>query len=251
MSADVKPEYVKNDVPKPILKGEGFCKAKTQDTSKDCVQSENTQNDGSSQMLMDCAPGSKESVTTSSGSEAAQFSSWQTSKRSISPGSHPVKTTCVAPHSPNSKLALCLSDSPRKGVSTQSDIEMLSPSSPVSKNTLANNSSDKDHDSSTCAEDSSFAVPQEMASQQFLRDSDSGCSLKDRGRLISMELEDAEVADCSHSSGICQDLIESQSHVIFERYLSICLLLRVLLLCFSCIVNHLSCHRSTIQVLKL
>lgn len=226
MTAEFKPEDVKNDDPKSNLtdgKDEVFCRAKQHDTTKDCALTENTQGDASSQKSMDCgsAGGPDESVIAGSRSNAAQthFSNGQKSKRSSSPGPHPVKTTCVAAHSPNPKLILCHSNSPRKGVSTPSDVEMLSPDSPISKTMLVNSYSDKDHDGSTCTED--FAKAQVMESQPFVRDSDSGCSAKDRVHLVAMGTEDAEIAECSGSSDMSQELIGSQSGAIFERYLSI------------------------------
>lgn len=226
VTAEVKPEDVKNLTE---AKDEVFCAAKQQDPMKDCAQTENTEVDESSQKLMDCgsASGPDESVIAGSRSNTAQthISNGQKSRRSSSPGPHPVKTTCVTAHSPNPKLILCLSNSPRKGVSTPSDVEMLSPDSPISKAVLVNNYSDKDHDGSTCVEDSSFAKAQVMESQPFVRDSDSGCSAKDRVHLVAMGTEDAEIAECSDSSDMQQDLIGRQSGAFFERYLSTFLLL--------------------------
>ncbi|XP_070834149.1 poly(ADP-ribose) glycohydrolase isoform X1 [Chaetodon trifascialis] len=223
VTAEVKPEDVKNDVPKTNLtdgKEELFCGVEKHDTSKDCMLTENRQHDAASQKLMDCgsAGGLDECVLSGSRSNAAQThcSNGQKSKRSISPGPHPVKTTCFSAHSPNPKLILCLSNSPRKGVSTPSDVEMLSPDSPIPKTMLVNNSTDKDHDGSACLEDSGFLKAQVMESQQFVKDSDSGCSAKDRVHLVAMGTEDAEIAECSGSSDMSQDLIGSQSDAIFE-----------------------------------
>lgn len=245
VTADVKPEDVKNDDPKSNLtdgKDEVFCRAQKHDTTKDFVLTENTQGDASSQKSMDCGSegGPDESVIADSRSNTAQthFSNGQKSKRSSSPGPHPVKTTCVAAHSPVPKLTLCLSYSPRKGISTPSDVEMLSPDSPISKTMLVNNYSDTDHDGSTCAEDSSFVKV--MESQQVVTDSDSGCLAKDRVHLVAMGTEDAEIAECSGSTDMSQDLIGSQSGAIFERYLTKFPLL-CNTLCVLWIVNHLSC----------
>lgn len=226
VTADVEPEDVKNDVPKTNITGgkeELFCGAEKHDTSKDCLLSENRQDDAASQKSMDCgsAGGLDECVLTGSRSNTAQThcSNGQKSKRSSSPGPHPVKTTCFPAHSPNPKLILCLSNSPRKGVSMPSDVEMLSPDSPITKTMLVNNSADKDHDGSACPEDSGFAKAQVMESQQFVKDSDSGCSTKDMVHLVALGTEDAEIAECSGSSDMSQDLIGSQSGAIFERYL--------------------------------
>lgn len=224
VTADVKPEDVKNDDPKSNLKDgkdEVFCRAQKHDTLEDCVLTENTPGDASSQKSMDCGSegGPDESVIADNGSDTGQkhFSNGQKSKRSSSAGPHPVKTTCVAAHSPNPKLTLCLSNSPRKGISTPSDVEMLSPDSPISKAVLVSNYSDKDHDGSTCTEDSSFAKLKE--SQQVVRDSVSGCLAKDSVHLAAMGTEEAEIAECSGSSDMSQDLSGSQSGAIFERYM--------------------------------
>ena len=77
MTADVKPEDVKNDVPKTNLtdgKDELFCGAEKHDTTKDCALTENTQDDPASQKSMDCgsAGGLDESVLTGSRSNSAQ-----------------------------------------------------------------------------------------------------------------------------------------------------------------------------------
>ncbi|XP_076599395.1 poly(ADP-ribose) glycohydrolase isoform X2 [Chaetodon auriga] len=135
VTAEVKPEDVKNDVPKTNLtdgKEELFCGAEKHDTSKDCMLTENRQDDAASQKLMDCG------------------------------------------------------------------------------------SADKDHDASACPEDSGFLKAQVMESQQFVKDSDSGCSAKDRVHLVAVGTEDAEIAECSGSSDMSQDLIGSQSDAIFE-----------------------------------
>nr|XP_046257073.1 poly(ADP-ribose) glycohydrolase [Scatophagus argus]XP_046257074.1 poly(ADP-ribose) glycohydrolase [Scatophagus argus]XP_046257075.1 poly(ADP-ribose) glycohydrolase [Scatophagus argus]XP_046257076.1 poly(ADP-ribose) glycohydrolase [Scatophagus argus] len=214
VTADVEPEVVKNDVPKANLtdrKADMFLGAKKHDTTKDRALMENTQDVAASQESMDCESvgGLDEFVLAGSKSNTAQThcSNGQKSKRSSSPGPHPVKTTCVAAHSSNPKLILCLSNSPRKGVSTPSDVEMLSPDSPVSKTMLVNNSEDKDHDDSACAEDSGFAKPQVVESTQ---------SVKDRVHLVAMGTEDAQMAEYSGSSDMSQDLIGCQSGAIFE-----------------------------------
>ncbi|XP_040906517.1 poly(ADP-ribose) glycohydrolase [Toxotes jaculatrix] len=220
--AEVKPDGVKNDVPQTNLtdgKDELFCGPQKSDITKDSVPTENSQDDTASQNSMDCgsAGGLEESSLASSRSNTAQthYSNGQKSKRPISPGPHPVKTTCVDTHSPNPKLTLCLSNSPRKGVSTPSDVEMLSPDSPICK-MLINNSADKDHEGSSCAVDSGFAKAQVVEPQQFVNDSDSGSSAKERAHLVTMGAEDTEVAECSGSSNMSQDLIRSQSGAIFE-----------------------------------
>ncbi|XP_070771992.1 poly(ADP-ribose) glycohydrolase [Enoplosus armatus] len=224
VTAEVEPEDVKNDAPKTDLtegKDELLCEPEKHDATKDCVLTENTQDDAASQKSMDCGPagGLDESVLAGSRSDSAQThcSNGQKSKRPGSPGPLPVKTTCVAAHSPNPKLTLCLSNSPMKGVSTPSDVEMLSPDSPLCKTILANSSVDKDHDGSACAEDSGFAKAQVAESQQLVNDSDSGCSAKERVPPVAMGTADAEIAECSGPSDMSQDLIVIQSGAIFER----------------------------------
>ncbi|KAF3842051.1 hypothetical protein F7725_024002 [Dissostichus mawsoni] len=115
VTAEVQPEGPKNDVPNTNLtdgKDELFCGPQKTDTSKDCAQLENSQDGVASQTSMDCgsAGGLDESTPADSGCNSTQShcSDGQKSKRSTSPGPHPVKTTCVAAHSPNPKLTLPL-----------------------------------------------------------------------------------------------------------------------------------------------
>ncbi|XP_051271385.1 poly(ADP-ribose) glycohydrolase [Dicentrarchus labrax] len=216
VTAEVKPEDVKNDAPKTKLadgKDELLCEAEKHDITKDCVLTENAEDDTPSQKLKDCesAAGPDETSLADSRSDTAQTNCSNGQKRPSSPGPPPVKTTCVAAHSPNPKLNLCLSISPGKGVSTPSDVEMLSPDSPIPKTMPINNSADKDHDGGACAEDSGFAEAQVMESQQVVKDSDSTCSAKDEVNLVATGTEDAEKAECSGSSDMSQELIGSQS----------------------------------------
>lgn len=169
---------------------------------------------------MDCASpgGLNESVLAGNRTNTAptHCSNGQKSKRSSSPGPHPVKTSCVTAQSP--KLRLNITNSPKKGLNMPSDVEMLSPDSPVSKTTLVNNSADRDHDGSASTEHCGSAKAQVMETQQFVKD-DSGCSAKDRVHPLSMVNEDAEIAECSGSSEMSLDLTGSQSSALFERYL--------------------------------
>ncbi|XP_060943333.1 poly(ADP-ribose) glycohydrolase [Limanda limanda] len=214
---EVIPEVVNNDAPQPNLtdgEDESFCGQLKPDTAKDSAPSENTQDDIASQSSMDCgsAGGPDESglAESSSRSNEAQThcSNGQKCKRPSSPGPHPVKTTCVDAQSPKPKLTLCLSYSPRKGVSTPSDVEMLSPDSPVCKSMSTSISADKDHDGGACVEDSGSAKAQEVESQPSVKDSDSGISAKEgTPHLVATE---TEVAECSGSSDMSQELISSQ-----------------------------------------
>uniref|UniRef100_A0A7N8WS10 poly(ADP-ribose) glycohydrolase n=1 Tax=Mastacembelus armatus TaxID=205130 RepID=A0A7N8WS10_9TELE len=105
---------------------------------------------------------------------------------------------------PKPKHTPCLHSSPEKGLDTPSDVEMLSPDSLMCKTTLVNNSADTTHDDSVCAGDSDIAGDLKMESQQFVNDSDSGNSGKERAPLAAMETENAEIADCSGSSDMNQ-----------------------------------------------
>lgn len=226
MTAEDKPEDVKNDAPKTISADEKdnlLCVEEKHDTTKDSGLTESTRDGAPSQKLMDCgsAGGLDESVSTDSRSNTAQThcSNGQKSKRSSSPGPHPVKTTCVAAHSPNPKLNLSLNNSPKKGVNTPSDVEMLSPDSPTSKMPFVNNSADKDHDGIACAKNPDFAKAQVIESQQFVKVTDSGCLAKDKVHLVTIGNEDADMAECSGSSDMSQDIIGSHSGANFKRYL--------------------------------
>ncbi|XP_041645505.1 poly(ADP-ribose) glycohydrolase [Cheilinus undulatus] len=223
VTAEDNPQHVNNDVSKTELsdgKHELFCASEKCDVTKDCVPTETTQDDVASQNSMDCGStcGLDESVPAGSRSNTAptQCTNGQKSKRPGSPGPHPVKTTCVTSNSPNPKLTLCLSSSSMKGVSTPSDVEMLSPDSPVCKSMQMNNSSDKEQDGSAPGEDSGFAKAQVMESQQSDKDSDSGCSAKERVHLVAMGTQDAEVAECSGSSDMSQDFARGQSAAFCE-----------------------------------
>ncbi len=226
MTAEVKSEDVKNDTSitkSADEKDELFCEEEKHDSTKDCTLTEKTLDGAASQKAMDCVSAGEpeESGLAGSRSNTAQThcSNGQKSKRSTSPGPHPVKTTCVAAHSPNPQLFLCLSNSPRKGVNTPSDVEMLSPESPLSKITFVNNSADKDQDGIACAENPGFAKAQVIESQQFVKDTDSGCLAKDRVHLVAIGNEDADMAECSGSSDMSQDITGSHSGANFKRYL--------------------------------
>uniref|UniRef100_A0A7N8XVG8 poly(ADP-ribose) glycohydrolase n=1 Tax=Mastacembelus armatus TaxID=205130 RepID=A0A7N8XVG8_9TELE len=194
---------VKNNVPKTSLtdgKDELVCGPQTYDNTKDSILREDIQ-DG----IPSCT--SVDSQT--------YCSNGQKSKRPSSPGPHPVKATCVA-LSPKPKHTPCLHSSPEKGLDTPSDVEMLSPDSLMCKTTLVNNSADTTHDDSVCAGDSDIAGDLKMESQQFVNDSDSGNSGKERAPLAAMETENAEIADCSGSSDMNQSLHNSVVYLLKE-----------------------------------
>ncbi|XP_003964099.2 poly(ADP-ribose) glycohydrolase [Takifugu rubripes] len=211
VAPDIKAEDLKDDLSKANVidkNDDDLCEANTQDMSQDCSQTEGTQSVPSSQTLMDCgsAGGLEESDNASGKNNLTEIelSNGQKSKRPSSPGPQPAKTTCVAADASNQKLILSLKNSPRKDVNTPSDAEMLSPTSPLSKSTLFD-CSEKDHDSTE--QDSSFAMSQEVDSQDVVGDNDSGCSAKDGVQRDTTETENAERAECS---GAC-DLIKNPS----------------------------------------
>lgn len=197
------------------------------EATKECMLSENSENDIALQNSMDCgsAGAVDECALAGSRSNAAQThsSNGHKSKTPNSPSSDSAKVTCAETQSANPKLTLCLSS--RKGPSTPSDVEMLSPDSPICKPALFNNSADKDYEGGACADDSGIAKAKLEESELFVGDSDCGGLVKEKAHVVAMGTRDAEIAEYSGSSDISQDLIESQSSVIFERYL------RFLLLC--------------------
>uniref|UniRef100_A0A3Q0SSL8 poly(ADP-ribose) glycohydrolase n=1 Tax=Amphilophus citrinellus TaxID=61819 RepID=A0A3Q0SSL8_AMPCI len=197
LNAEIKPEHVKDDAAKTSLTDE------LSDTAKDCSPTENTHDNVASQNSMDCGSASDvdESVLTGSRSNTAptHCSDGQKSKRPSSPGPLPTKATCVSAPTTNAKLTLCLSY--KKPVCTQSDVEMLSPDSPVYK-TMFNNSADQDCDGSSKA--------QVMECQMTIKDSDPGSSTKEKDHVVAMGSEDAEIAEYSGSSNMSQDLDKSQ-----------------------------------------
>lgn len=215
LNAEIKPEDVKDDAPKTNLtdgRDEHFLEPQMSDTPVDCSLTENAHDDVVSQNSMDCGAAGDidESVLTGSRSNTAptHCSDGQKSKRPSSPGPLPTKATCVAAPTTNTKLTLCLSY--KKPVCTQSDVEMLSPDSPVYK-TMFNNSADQD-----CVGSSKAQV---MECQMTIKDSDPGSSTKEKDHVVAMGSEDAEIAEHSGSSNMSQDLNKSQPDAILESVL--------------------------------
>ncbi|XP_020486540.2 poly(ADP-ribose) glycohydrolase [Labrus bergylta] len=210
-------QHVNNDVSKTDLsdgKQEPSCASEKCDTTKDCGPTEDTQDDVESQNLMDCGPacGLDESVPEGSVSNQAQThsSNGQISERPNSPAPHLVESTCPTEDTPNPKPLLSLS-LPERGGNMSTDVEMLSPDSPVCETKLTNNSADKDHDSSVCEEESGFG------SELSVKDSDSGCSAKESVPLAAVGTQDAEVAECSGPSDMSQELTGGQSTDILKN----------------------------------
>lgn len=183
--------------------------------AEDCTLTENTQGDESSQDTMDCGSvgGPSESVTPGNRSNTTQthYSNGQKTKRSSSPGPHPVKASCVAPNQSSKSIT--------KSANTHCDVDMQSPDSPISKGVLVNSSLDMDQCGATYGLESIFTESQVMESQPLVQDCDSECSSKGKAPLDAMGKEDAEVLDCS---GTCemmsQEFSESQSDENVERY---------------------------------
>lgn len=204
--SEVKPEATEN-------KDEIFSRTKNQDMAEDCTLAENTQVDESSQDTMDCGSvgGLNESATAGNRSNTAHYSNGQKTKRSSSPGPHPVKASCVTPDQPAKTTA--------KGAKAHCEVDMQSPDSPLSKGALVNSSPDEDQYDTICGLDSLFTESQVMDSQPFVQDCDSECSSKDKAHLDAMGRGDAEASDCS---GTCemmsQDFSDSQSSAKSERY---------------------------------
>lgn len=207
MAADVKNEELKDDallsscLSELDNKDEDLHEADTQE-----AQTEGTQSVPSSQNAMDCGPagGLEESENASDKNNLSEMQFSQKSKRPSSPGPQPANNTVVAAaDSSTPKPIICLNNSPRKDVCTPSDVEMLSPSSPISKSTLIN-CSEKDLDCTTYEQDSSFEMSQEVHSH-FVRDKDSGCSAKDGVQQVASETKDAVKAECSGSCGLIEN----------------------------------------------
>lgn len=212
---EVKPEGVTNSPNTTERTDDIFSSTKNQDMAEDCTLMENTQGDESSQDMMDCGSvgGVNESGTPGNRSNTAQthYSNGQKTKRSSSPGPHPVKASCVAPKQSDKSII--------KGANTHCDVDMHSPESPISKAVLVNSSLDKGQFGAAYELDSIFTESQVMESQPLVEDCDSECSSKDKAPLDAMRKKDAEVLDCS---GTCemmsQEFSESQSAKIVERY---------------------------------
>lgn len=157
-----------------------------------------------------------ESVTMESRKNQAHTANGQKLREPSSQGPHPVKTTCVAAHPTNPKLTLCLSNSPTKVSGTPSDVEMLSPESPVCE--IANSLSDICDGQGVCTQDAGFAKDPGMKSHQVVKDSDSGSLTKEKVCPVATRTkeDDAEMGECSSSSLMSQDLTESQPNAISE-----------------------------------
>lgn len=195
VAADVKPDVVNDDTPKKNIK-DG--KDGVFDTRKNFVTAP-IQNDVASQNSLDCGSEADESSLAASGSNC---SNGQKPKRSSSPGSLPVKTTCIVENL-NPKHTLCLSNIPLKGVSTPSDVEMLSPDSPLCQ--------DRVHVGSACSDDSGFVNTPVTDSLQLVKDSECRSLAKERGRLVSMGTKDAEIPEYSGSSDMSRVLSQAES----------------------------------------
>ncbi|XP_034040439.1 poly(ADP-ribose) glycohydrolase isoform X2 [Thalassophryne amazonica] len=206
VTAEVEPECIKSEIPSANFvdeKDELFHGPQTCETTKANAVTEDMQDDVPSQNSMSC--GSAGDLGESG------YVSCQKTKRTSFPGPHTVQTTCFAAHSPNPKLTLCLSSTPKKN---SGDEEMLSPDSPNCKTMMVINSVDKDHDVTASAEDFGIAQAQVTGSQ---RDLNCGGLAKERICVDATGTEEAELAECSGSSDVSQALTGSQSDPDCER----------------------------------
>lgn len=215
LTDDPRPEDIKSDVQQTDAKGE----LQMSDQTKDHIPSENTPDGLACLNSADCVSAGvgDESGTSESRSDQTHNSNGQKLRRASSPGPHPVKTSCVAAHPSNAKLTRCLSNSPTKISGIPNDVEMLSPDSPPC-DTVVNSLSDCCDGPVGCAEDS--AKDPGLKTQQVVKDSDSGSLTQEKVCPVttSTEEEDAEMGECSGSSDMSQDLIESQPAAISKRY---------------------------------
>lgn len=207
---EIQPEGVTNESPTATeRKDDLFSGSKNQDMAEDCTQTESTQGDESSQDMMDCGSvgGLNESVTPGNKSNTAQthYSNGQKTKRSSSPGPHPVKASCVAPNQSDKSITKC--------ANTHCDVDMQSPDSLNSKGVPVSSSLDKDQFGAMYALDCSLMESQVMESQ--LLDTDSECSSKDKTPRDDMGKEEAEASDCS---GTCEMMSQEVSDETVERY---------------------------------
>uniref|UniRef100_A0A1A8Q2H6 poly(ADP-ribose) glycohydrolase n=1 Tax=Nothobranchius rachovii TaxID=451742 RepID=A0A1A8Q2H6_9TELE len=184
--------------------------AQTSNKTKDRVPVESLPDDLTSQnsVIFGSACRVEESVLADNRSnpDLSHSSNGQKSKRPNSPGSHPVKTTCVDTHSPTPKLTLNLSSSPRKAAGTPSDVEMMSPDSPGCK-IMINTSAHTFDDGSTCAEETTQTMEFQLESQY----SNSGTSAKERVRPTPTSSGGVEIVECSGPSRMSPDPTETQS----------------------------------------
>ncbi|XP_014843053.1 PREDICTED: uncharacterized protein LOC106918092 [Poecilia mexicana] len=215
LTDDPRPKDVKSDDQQADAKGE----LQTSDQTKDHIPSEDTPDGLACLNSADCVSAGEgdESATSESRSDQAHDANGQKSRRASSPGPHPVKTSCIAAHPSNPKLTLCLSNSPRKISGTPSDVDMVSPDSP-SCDTVVNSLSDCCDGPVGCAEGS--AKEPDIKSPQVVKDSHSGSLTQEKVCPVttSTEEEDAEMGECSGSSDMSQDLIESQPDAISKSF---------------------------------
>ncbi|XP_037542670.1 poly(ADP-ribose) glycohydrolase [Nematolebias whitei] len=226
LADEVKPEDLSSDASQTNENVDLFCATQMSNKPEDHPPTEDMSNSLASQNSMDCEPPCEldESVLGDNRINPAvtPSSNGQKSRRPDSPGSpHPVKATCLGACSANPKLTLCLSVSSRKVEGTPSDIKVLSPDSPVCKNTFSNSSTDILDAESPCTEDTDFAKAQVVESQQVVKDSDSGSLAKEgvHPMAVNTEGEDVEMIECGTSSKMStsQDLKEHQTDASFKR----------------------------------
>ncbi|CAN9499769.1 unnamed protein product [Ophioblennius macclurei] len=212
VTAELKPEETMPDVTKTSQTDEKEMLSESQlsDSTKDSAPTESMCDEVASQTSMDCGSASEldDSVLVCDRSKPALTlcSNGQKSKSPSSPSSHHDKTTSVAS---TPKLTVCLS--PKKEENMLSEVEMLSPD-----NTIINHCEDKDCDGSNPTDDSGSAKAQVKESQQTLKDFHPGSLTEDKVHLDAIRSKDSEIAECSGSSNMRQDLLNSQSTALLE-----------------------------------
>ncbi|KAM9727227.1 poly(ADP-ribose) glycohydrolase isoform 2-T2 [Menidia menidia] len=181
----------------------------TSDNTSDCVPSKNTHDLPASQNSADSRSASDMDDPVLTGSvkspSQSQGSNGQKSKRPVSPGPHPVKTACVALCTPNPGLNISLSNSP----SIHSDVEMLSPDSPVPKIMSINNSAEQNNDGI----EHNFENSQLMESQLLVKESESESGSSAAGGVppVAGVSDDVQIAECSSSSEMSQGSVKKQA----------------------------------------
>ncbi|XP_029962694.1 poly(ADP-ribose) glycohydrolase [Salarias fasciatus] len=214
VTAEVKPEEVTDDIAKTSQTDEKeLFDSQLSDTTKDGAPTESTCDDVASQTSMDCGSASEldDSVLVCDRDKPAltHCSNGQKSQRPSSPSSHHVKTFSVD----STPKSVCLST--KKVTNTLSEVEMHSPDSPVCKNMIVNNCEDKACDGSNLPDDSGSAKAP-VESRQSYKESDPGSLAEDKVHLDAIGSKDAEMAECSGSSSMSQDLLNSHSSAFPE-----------------------------------
>ncbi|XP_015254109.1 PREDICTED: poly(ADP-ribose) glycohydrolase-like [Cyprinodon variegatus] len=206
LTVEQRPEGISEDVQQKDAQGE----LQISNQTKDFVESEGFPDGLACQNSADCESAGEvdESVPAESRSNRAHSSNGQKTRRPSSPGPH---------GPPKPKLTLCLSNSPGKISGTPSDVEMLSPDSPVCV-TISNNTELCDG-RGVCVEDSGFAKEPGKKSQQVVKVSDCGSLTQEKACIGD---EDVEMGECSGSSKMSQDFVSQPDEMFKSPPLAFC-----------------------------